>query len=441
MIKKKNYIEIGSTIYKQDKIYIYHILWTIIVFSYFLLLILDYNHLTNNLAAILLLIVSFIFILKTLNNIPAFLMASIIFYVNYSISVGEFFKKVITSCPFSEVKTPLFYGTALRTILLFLIILTYFYKSRVYSPDFNKTEVAPVRNDAIFIGLLFLLLYLFFQIKPVKQTHYSVAITPLYEYSRLIFLFSYFFTARKQLMKILIVLVAFIFILQDFYYGGRITSLQIILFLISTIFYKKITISKIVFMEITGIFLFALVGVYRMSYKLSISFVEIFKILSKSFFVFDTATYSFYASATHIAASFIVDTTTRFKSLLEFIMSVFLGSRFFKLADVTTLAKNYYINLGGGIIATHFYFWGSWILVAFSAFVLAKLLNKLNYNHSLYARIIFLSIVISAPRWYLYSPLVLIRGGVLLPSIIYLFIKIGRFILSKHPESTKNSNK
>ncbi|KAF2960925.1 hypothetical protein [Fervidobacterium sp. 2310opik-2] len=405
----------------QSKKYLILILKTLIVCIVLLLLLYDYNKITNNLAAITLVFISFLWVLETLNNLPMFLMASFIMYINYSISIGEFLTTVPTSCPLNEVENLVNYGIAIRVILVFITIVFIFYKPRPYL-TFNRPF--EIENDFVFLSMIFISIYIFFQTRDIDRTVYNVAITPAFEYSKIFFLSSSFMVGKKKWRKVLIIILSLLYILKDFYYGGRVTSLQIIFVLILTLFIEHLDYSKLLLLGFFGLILLSFIGAYRASYTFNISLFDVLKILFSSLFVFDTATYSFYASATHIAASQIANLDLKFESFFQFLGAVFTSSSFFSKSDVTTLSAQFYLNVGGGILPTHFYFWGSWSMVILFGLLFVFFLNRLRYNSSLLARLTFLTIVISSPRWYVYGPLNLLRGAIFLPVIVYIFILI-----------------
>jgi len=383
---------------------------------------------SNKLVAGCLVCMSILLVLKTRNNLPMFILSAFVLYINYSIAVGEFFTTVLTSCPLTEVTNPTNYGIAIRCILLFTTILFLFYKASPHPVSDQYSEYW-VRNDAVFYALIIVLLYFFFTgVNDTGRISYAVAITPGYEYSRVFFLFAFYFSGKNKLNMSVLLLLAGMYILQDLYYGGRVTSLQLLIFLLLTYFRDYMTPLRVTVLGIIGLFLFAWVGAYRVSYSLSIPLSSIITAIFGSLFVFDTATYSFYASATHVATANIIGYDSKIHSFVQFLISIFTGSSSNKLADVTSFSSQYFTNVGGGIIATHFYFWGSWLLVILASLAIVWIINKTSASNSLYSKLIFLSVVISTPRWYLYGPLVFFRGAIFVPSVLYFTLSLIRLM-------------
>jgi hypothetical protein len=72
----------------------------------------------------LVLLFSIATIFKVKKNIGLFLLVSFLFYSNYSVVVGEYFS--ISNVAILTLKTPYYYGFAIRVLLLFTIVLFLF---------------------------------------------------------------------------------------------------------------------------------------------------------------------------------------------------------------------------------------------------------------------------------------------------------------------------
>jgi hypothetical protein len=364
---------------------------------------------------------------KTRNNYGYFLLFLFIFYINYSISIGEFIFSHLT-VPMTQVKTDAIYGQALRQLLIFNLVFLFFLKS----DDFFVLIQPYSKHKSSLISLIFLffLIGIFFfgfnRAQP-ESFFYTVRISPIYEYARILFLVLFVFSPKSKIFKFIVTLTLFIFSLNEIYYGGRITSIQLIFLfiLISKDIQFLIKPSRLFFVFIGGIIFAELIGSFRdlEFYDLD-TIVFILSNFYKNLFVFDTATFSFYASATHIAATNSFNIFERLSFFVSFLLDTFF---FFEsvYSDLTTfIGNNIYVNFGGGLIFSHFYFWFDFLGPIILPAILVIVFNKLQpskYNLDFY---LYLSVIISSPRWYLYSPNSLIFGGLLLPLILYFFILI-----------------
>jgi len=333
--------------------------------------------------------------------------------------MGEYFIGGHLGIPIHEVKNSYYYGINIRILLLFVAILSTFYNSS--NIDHFNFKLVPKDNLFIFAIIVIVLILIFlFGIDRGPLTSYSVRITPIYEYSRVLFLFAYYFSGSSRIRKYIFFILVVLFILQDFYYGGRITSLQLILLIAVTLLSGKLTSKKLVKYGLWGIFINSLIVEYRKAYTLdSINIINLFKNLVNNYLVFDTPIYAYYASATHIAAAEIAGVDIKLNSFLEFIKAIIVGSKNIS-GNVTKFVRiNYFLNFGGGLLPSHFYFWMGWLGVIVISIIITYIFNKLTYLKSDYQKIIFASIVCTAPRWYLYSPLVLFRGSLFITTVLY----------------------
>lgn len=393
----------------------------VVVFTYVSLV--PINSYSYKIDAFLVLILSIALVIKGKNNLPLTLMFIFILYVNYSVVIAEYFIGGKLSVPFNAVKTKEIYGTTIRIMLLFMSIITVFFNGRRF--DLSKDKIKPRDNWIVFYLIIFVLVYsLIVGVERGDFDSYEVKISPIFEYAKLLFLFAYFYSGESKVRKAIIFILVATFILQDTYYGGRITSLQLFIFLAVTLLVNKLSFVKIISFSIIGIVLMRIVAVYRNSYAfIDFSINSLINSLFNNYFVFDTATFAYYASATHVAAAESSDIGIRFNSLYQFAISVVVGSQDIS-SDVTSLVvKLGFFNLGGGLLPTHFYFWLGWFGVIGIGFLIVFLINNLKYE-SIYQNLLFLGIIINIPRWYLYSPNQLFRGGLFFITILFIIFWI-----------------
>ena len=390
--------------------------------------LLGYN--LSKVDAFFVLILSLILIIKSRNNLPSLIMFIFISYINYSIVIGEYLVGEYLSAPFTQVKTVDVYGLNIRILLLFMTILSLFYKGKKY--DLLRDRLITKNSGFIFYLIVFMIVISFlFGINRGNLDYYEVRISPLFEYSKLLFLFAYYYSGEIKARKKVIFILLIIFVFQDTFYGGRVTSLQLLIFLSITIFVQKLTFSRVIIASITGIILMGSVGVYRSTFDLiNFSLIDVINNLFNNLLVFDTAIFSYYASATHIAAFNELDFSRRLDSLINFIISIPLGSNEIS-SEVTHFVRELgYFNMGGGLLPTHFYFWLGWFGVILIGFLVVFIINKLKYTND-YQHLLFLGIIINVPRWYLYSPNQLFRGTLFFITFLYVGFCIIESMLSK----------
>jgi len=241
---------------------------------------------------------------------------------------------------------------------------------------------------------------------------YEVRITPIYEYASILFILLYRYTARSRRGTMFFTLLLIAFALQDLYYGGRVTTLRLITLYALTIYYPKLTKAKIVFFSVLGIVLMTLVGSYRSAYFIAVGDVtKVVGSLLRSFFVNDTATFAYYASAAIVYASQNVPFSLRLRSLLEFTCSIFTGSRSFYTADnLSKFSANFASHYGGSFVFSYPYFWFGFPGVIAFSILIVFMINAFDRHDKVLSSYLYIIVITSLPRWYLYGPLVLMRG-------------------------------
>lgn len=411
------------------KIKISSVLKTIIItILYILIFNVEINEYTNTVNAILTLIVSGILVYKTRLNPLLVIVSIFIFYSNYSIVIGEYIVGGDLSVYYTEVKNTYYYGMAIKMLLMFMSTVAMFYNGN--SIDIKNYKLDTKNNIAIYLTIIIMLLYiLVFEVNRGNMNSYSVRISTLYGYSPILLLFLYYFAGGNKTRINIFVLISALFIIQDIYYGGRITSLQIMILIAITLFIDNIQFGKMIRFAGVGIVANSLIGVYRISYTLD--GINIFKIISnliEGYFVFDTPVGAYYASATHIAAAKSIGWDIRIKSFLSFLKSIVLGSKDV-ISNVTLfVSDNYYLNGGGGVLPSHFYFWLGWSGVILISIIVILIFNKMDECRSDISKLVILSIILRSPSWYLYTPTNLFRSAIFMTIVMYfVFIVLEYF--------------
>ena len=305
------------------------------------------------------------------------------------------------------------YPELLRITLFFLATILLFING-----DKSLTNHLKFKNNSIVFYFLvfFVVLIGFVSINRSNESSYYVAITPLYEYSVIIFGFLFLYSGKDLIKKIIATLIALFFIFQDFYYGGRITSVQIIITLY--LFYYKIVFSRslIKFVSLSLVLVFLLIGFTRTGQ----TSIFDFNFLSLRYLISDTATHSYYASASHIAALQDISSNEVLNLFYKFIRSLF-GLDSYNLTAY--INDNYYVNVGGGMFFSHGYFYFQELGVFLFSFFAAKIINLRNSRRNYLILFGFFSIIFF-PRWFLYSPIVLIRGAIFFPLIFFIGVSL-----------------
>lgn len=387
----------------------------------------EYDFFTVFIAWVIICMDLFLF-LKNKDNPLLLLINLFILYFNYSICMGEYIAHnlVIENNDLYSKAFGNLYQKGLFLLFLFDVVRFYFMKNKI---EYKKIERKP--NNIIYFILLSSIIYIgIFQIDRSMSFTYEVKISTLYEYSYLFFILLLYYQDDSKSKKVITHLMAFVFIIQDVIFGGRITSIQIILAFAIMEYTHLLKIKYIIAPFFIFQILFMAVGVYRATYTFDSSLGALIDIASTNLFVLDTAVYAYFSSIGHLYATTFVDAGMRFSSLFAFLFSLVLGGSVgsslnidTSLAAVTDLSSDYHWNAGGGVMFSYYYFWlGYFGVVLFSTstfFIVKKIFNS---EHTL-SSIICVCITVAVARWYLYNPTAFYRGPFIIFPILFLIFK------------------
>lgn len=323
---------------------------------------------------------------------------------------------------------------SLFSLFIFESIRFYFFK-RI--PDF--ITIPRISSNKLFITSFFLILYvLIFGIERdlnFAEGLYKVRISRTYEYGKFLILLLFYSLGNSNKKKVIVIIITLLYTLQDFVYGGRISGIQglLILFMYN---FQSVRRYKLIISGIIMFFTASIVGAIR-SNPLEIlnKFSEekgllTFEILNQVF-SFSPAVWSFYTSISQIYTAMEVDTYTRILSFIQSILKIFSGDSILNnivgednISNTSYFSKDYLFNLGGGIAPTWYYFWLGFLGVLILTWVQWRLLFIYSLKNKHIAKLIFLTMIISFPRWFLYGPHVFFRGSFIVFPIIFVALSI-----------------
>ena len=374
------------------------------------------------------------------HNFMPFIVAFILLFCNYSIIYANYIgmiQNVFTTNLSAES-----YIISLNVLTLFNVFLFLFVRWERVS-ILNKVEFVDAnRGDNFILYLLYsLLIPIFFLGFTLPEAEgQRGAHSTAYEYSAIPFMLLFYYSGnQKWHIRFGLMLVA-IYSLQSFVFGGRIEAIQFILVAYMMLFIHRISMPKVIIAMVGMFFLMSIIGVVRgelLSGNADVS--SILSSLAESGFALDTAYSAYYTSESFV---YIIDKFTLFEIIAlfcEFVKSIFLGAN----PDVllTSISAQYTIHYGGGILPFYFFFYlgaiGVFVASVLAAFYLNKVIG-LQADSSGYMKCLTVWIVSTTFRWYLYTPLPLLRGVLFLTiayfSFAYLHHLSGRIFVRKETE-------
>ena len=381
------------------------------------------NQQMNYLSAWLLMALSLYFVYECRHSILLFIVSFFMFYSNYSIAVGIYLTPNRPMVLYHQITDVSIYGIGITLVLMFMWILV------MLMPKARKrlNTAQGTTNHFIVICLCIALVLIFNYGYNQSASLIRGASSPIYEYSVILFILGFYYSGENRYLQSLMKVLVILFALQSFFNGTRIEGLIFLLSLLCYYYAGKLTYLKLMPLLAVFTFLMVFVGIFRANGLWSMDgILYVMRIMRDNWFVFDTATWAYFPSLGMIEVHNFTPLSERIRLFGNFVLSVILGS---SVADsnLVQYVKQYYQHSNGGWLQMFFYFWFGWygllVIAGLIVFYLKVIINQAGKG---YRYLLAIYIVSTVPRWYLYTPLHLLRG-VLLFSIAFL----GLFLINR----------
>jgi hypothetical protein len=334
------------------------------------------------------------------------------------------------------------YNFSISILCFFITFVSIFYN---YKRDVTSYSVKCVDNTILYNMLVILSIgIMYFGMNRINTTVYSSKINTLYEYFALTVLFAFKFSGKSIRKKLVLVIIILIYILQDFSYGGRISTLQLGIMIVLVLFSKILSYKHIIIFSIPALLILNVVYIYRNNHSLNNIIPNLISFLINSTKNYEYNTFSdvLYSSSAFIYSKlFIFNWSIPILSFVAFFLNIFLGGRF-DYGNVTVLISSKISALGGGgYLPVFFYFWFDWLGVILISIFIVWILNiRLKHSNSEYWTLLTIVFISLVPRWFVYSPLVLFRYVFLNFSLLYYSLIVShKFLQSTYFNNLKTS--
>lgn len=398
----------------------------------------NYTYSKNLFLAVLCLVLNLHIVVKCKNNKQLFMFSIILLYFNYSGLINYYFFQHSAVLGFEQCNTVQIKGIAIICICIFMTILN-------FGVDWKNTKCYEIESDSvnsriIYYGIVIILLFLWYYCLDrgdLGTTYVSVNMT-IFEYAYLLFILAIFFAKGDRKKELILTGILLLYILEDIYYGGRISSLEFILVFFSMVYYKWFTRKQLIIGVVCGVVLFGFVSVYRSAYSVKgLSLESVISYISEGRFSLDSASNALYTSFGAIKVRDMTSHAYQLEHFKGFLIDLLTGQ---EVGDYITLqrviANHGLYNIGGGWCIGYAYFWfgimGVIIYSLITVFVIRKLVMR--REHSALGDFLYVVAIATLPRWYLYNLAALYRGILLFTAgylLIGCFIKIGKFRITE----------
>ena len=241
----------------------------------------------------------------------------------------------------------------------------------------------------------------------------------LYEYG-IIFISLSLIYSKTHAQRNLVYLLCICFILKDLIYGGRVSSVMLILAVFMLNFLNKFSFKQVLIAVACGYVFFQFWGYFRS--EASSSGFDIKEADGNAQFVI-------YASMRvhYLIENGILNLSNRIYSFFCFLASSVIPSSYLPdIANLSSYKTSEYYSGGGGLVSSFFYCWGWMPGVVVIAVWIGKVINKFFHTKSIYWKFYSLLLIVTTPRWFAYYPSQIFKYAVYGVLAFYLINKLSK---------------
>ena len=220
----------------------------------------------------------------------------------------------------------------------------------------NQYQIKLEKNPIIFWGCFMILIYaLIFGLDRGEIGTYISNTNVIYEYAIIVYIFAWIYSKGRKYMKNLLIIYAILYCAQGLIYGDRSSAFPMILTIFLLVYNKKYSVVSVLIIGLGGIAFGNLFEIFRNTGVVDGNTIS--EVIERGLFV-NTISYSFYAGTQIIRYSMISE--NKLMHLVDYTIALFTGgSAKISLSDLANSAG--FINKGGGISHTYFYYWGGYV--------------------------------------------------------------------------------
>lgn len=398
------------------------------------LLLLNDNGDYNDIVALLLLFINLLSLIKARNNWYLFIVFSIITYSNYSICVSNYLASPINTF-FASYAYTIVGAKGVNILLGFSVLLLVCLPDTVIS---KQREIEIIKNNrhnvivVLGVSLVLVLIWIFGYKRP-ETVGDRGSPTALYEYSLIFLIISFYYSGRDKRLYGLTLLLAGMYAIQNFVFGGRITGVQIVVVIVLCLFGDKLSIKKVIPVSALFFVIMSGIGLYRASIlQYGMDIRVILQTIVSRHFALDTAYSSYYTSMTFLDVLARTSLKNRLYLFFQWVLSMLIGGSV-PDSNLAYYTRQFFLHYNGGVLPYFAWFYlgfiGVLLLSIYIRFLFGRI-SQVNVESSGLIRCIAIYVCASTFRWYLYSPAQLFRG-ILLLCFVYVFADLVDRITNK----------
>ncbi len=258
----------------------------------------------------------------------------------------------------------------------------------------------------------------------------------IYEYVAVFFIIPILFTNKSKLQLFFLYGCLFFYISKTLMYGSRLEMIQsgLLFFFFFYNYARDISKKKLIVTFLFLIFTVKLLGMIRsnpVEFLYYITDVGLFwEYLTRgndSLYIQTNSGDVYYASMRLIG---LIDTgvmsiTDRLLSLCSFIFNLPLSLSDYKTyANLASYKSDIYPTGGGGLTPVYFFVWLGYFGVVIGAIFIGYIFRQFHYSNNMYFRIYGLSLLITFPRWFPYSPIGFMKISIIITIFYFVCLSL-----------------
>lgn len=378
------------------------------------------------------LILSIYLVIKAKENMGLFIVYSLIAFFNYSIVITNYIR-ILSWSYFTSFSNDYVSYLGVLILFIFTLLLSLLMPNKITKTYMTENNFINKNSKNIWIStsfLIMILLYiLIFQFGRPDTDGLRGSPSALYEYSIIFFIIGFHFVGINRKSNIILTILLALFALQNFAFGGRIIGIQL-LFVYFIMFYShKIKVVKLVPFIIAGFIIMSLIGIERASLTFSIQGInEVISNIKNRMFALDTSYSAYFTSLTFLKTQEYLNYFDRLSLFGKFLLSIIFGGSI-QNSSLPLYTRTYFTHYNGGVFPYYFYFYLSWAGVVISTLLIrlyTSIINQKELVKSGLFRCISVYFIATTFRWYLYTPIIILRGTLLLIIVYYGFSFINK---------------
>ena len=395
---------------------------------------------------------SFYFVFLVRRNRMLLYVFMIIAYANYSICYSNYLNPLSGTMFTGYAGTTLFWS-GINALLLFMSVLLLFFphEIRCFGLGDRYFRQRPCNSPlvvALSILLVVILVYGFGRPDSIGGDRGSPS--ALYEYSTIFFIVGFWFAGEKRWSNNVLTIILLCYAAQNLVYGGRVSALQLLTILFFIRGSHLVGWKVIAPCAICGLILMTLIGNLRTTIWDS-SMQDVVESVMYNIgrgFAWDTAYSSWHTSMTFLDFDQVVGEQGRQYYLQQWLLSIVLGGSSVADSQLAFVTRQFYPHWFGGVYPIFFQFYLGVIGTILSAAWIAVLMRLVNKSASSAGvegtltqdlrALCMLYVVISVPRWYLYTPSQVTRG-LLLCFVVSMVLLLVDKLMSSGSMQLKNA--